>query len=65
MKCLYCGHWNRVPVNNVFIEQPSSEPQVKILIPVYEPLETLKCKNCGKTVVEPKELIRIEKSVKV
>ena len=62
MKCPNCGVWNRVPVNKIFIEQPSSEPKVKVLIPMYEPLEVVKCKKCGKIIAEPKELIRIVKS---
>jgi len=62
MKCSNCGHWNRVPVNKIFIEQPSSEPKVRVLIPMYEPLEVSKCKKCGKIIAEPKELIKIVKS---
>ena len=27
------------------------------MIPMYEPLETSKCKKCGKIIAEPKELI--------
>jgi len=42
----HCGHWNRVPVNKIFIEQPSPEPKVKVMIPMYEPLETSKCEKC-------------------
>jgi hypothetical protein len=61
MKCSSCGHWNRVPVNKVFLEQPFPEPKVKVLAPMYEPLEIVKCKKCDKTIAEPKELIRIEK----
>jgi len=62
MKYSGCGHWNRVPVNKIFLEQTSPEPKVKVLIPMYEPLETIKCKKCGKIIAEPKELIRIHKS---
>lgn len=62
MKCSNCGHWNRVPVNKVFVEQLSSEPKVKVLIPMYEPLTVSKCKKCGKVIAEPKELIRITES---
>jgi len=58
--CLSCGHWNSVPVNKIFIEQPSPEPKVKILIPMYKPLEVVKCGECGKVIAEPKELIRIK-----
>lgn len=43
MKCPHCGHWNRVPVNKIFVEQPSPEPKVKVLIIMYEPLEVVKC----------------------
>jgi len=59
MKCPNCGHWNRVPVNKIFIEQPSSEPKVKVLIPMYEPLEVVKCKRCGKVKAELSELTRV------
>jgi len=60
MKCSSCGHWNRVPVNKIFLEQPSPEPKVQVLIPMYEPLEVTKCEKCGKVLVEPKELTRIQ-----
>ena len=59
MRCRVCGHWNRVPVNKVLVEQDSPEPKVKAYIPMYEPLEVVKCKKCGKIIAEPKELIRI------
>jgi len=59
MKCSKCGYWNRIPVNKIFIEQPSSEPKVRVMIPMYEPLEVAKCEKCGKVIAEPKELIRI------
>jgi len=65
MKCLYCGHWNRIPVNKIFIEQPNPEPKVKVLIPMYEPLKVAKCKKCRKVIAEPKELIRITKFAQV
>jgi len=63
MKCPNCGHWNRVPVNKIFIEQSTSEPKVKAYIPMYEPLKTETCKKCGKAMAEPKELIRIQKAM--
>ena len=59
MKCPNCGHWNRTPVNKVFIEQPTSETKVKAYIPMYKPLEVTRCRKCGKVVAEPDELIRI------
>ena len=59
MKCPDCGHWNRIPVNKIFIEQLSSEPKVRVMIPMYESLEVAKCEKCGKVIAEPKELIRI------
>jgi len=61
MKCPSCGHWNRVQVNKLFIEQPSPEPKVKVVIPMYEPLQVSKCAKCGKVIAEPKELIKIVK----
>ena len=48
-------------MNKIFIEQPSSEPKVRVMIPMYEPLEVVKCEKCGKVIAEPKELIRIRK----
>ncbi|MDI6691585.1 MAG: hypothetical protein QME50_06980 [Candidatus Bathyarchaeota archaeon] len=45
MKCSHCGHWNRVPVNKVFIKLEISEPKVKAYIPMYEPLEVVKYKK--------------------
>ena len=54
MKCSDCGHWNRVPVNKIFIERKSPEPKVKVMIPMYEPLEVSKCEKCGKVIAEPK-----------
>jgi len=63
IKCPSCGHWNRVPVNKAFFEPDNQpEPKVKVLIPMYEPLETSKCEKCGKIIAEPKELIRIVKN---
>ena len=62
MKCSSCGHWNRVPVNKLFVEQSSPEPKVNVMIPMYEPLKVSKCKKCGRIIAEPKELIRIVKS---
>ncbi len=61
MKCSHCGHWNRVPASKIFIEQNTSDSKVKAYIRVYEPLEVVKCKKCGKVIAEPKELIRIVK----
>ena len=61
MKCSFCGYWNRVPANKIFFEQNTFDPKVKAYIHVYEPLEIVKCKKCGKVIAEPKELIRIVK----
>ena len=62
MKYSSCGHWNRVPVNKIFLEQPYyPEPKAQVLVPMYEPLEVSKCKKCGKAIAQPKELIRIQK----
>jgi len=61
MKCPNCGHWNRVPVSKVLVEQDSPEPKVKVFIPMYEPLKTETCQKCKSVIAEPKELIRIMK----
>jgi len=55
LRCKFCGYWNRVPVNKVLVEQDSPEPKVKVMIPIYEPLETSKCEKCGKIITESKE----------
>ena len=53
---------NRViPTNKIFIEQNSPEPKVKVMIPMYMPLQVSECKRCRKTIAKPKELIRIQK----
>jgi len=57
-----CGYLNSVFVSKIFFEQPNPiEPKVKVMIPMYELLETSKCEKCGKIIAEPKELIRIMK----
>jgi hypothetical protein len=38
------------------------DPKVRALIPMYKPLQVSKCEKCGKTIAEPKELIRIQKT---
>jgi hypothetical protein len=65
MKCPNCGHWNRVPVNKVLVEQDSPEPKVKVLIPMYLPLQASKCEKWGEVTAQPKELIKIEKSAEI
>jgi hypothetical protein len=62
LRCRACGHWNRVPVNKVVVEQNSSEPKAKVFIPVYEPLQVSECEKRGKIIAQPKELIRIVKT---
>ena len=53
MKCSNCGHWNRISVNKIFVEPDSPEPKVKVLIPMYEPLEVSKCKKYGNVIAGP------------
>jgi len=59
MKRSSCVHWNRIPARKIFIEQSSSEPKVRVMIPMCKPLETERCEKCGKVIAEPNELIRI------
>jgi len=35
-------------------KQKRPNPKVKVLIPMYEPLEVVKCKKCGKVITERK-----------
>jgi hypothetical protein len=62
MKCKACDYWNRIEVNKLFVQQPYPEPKVKVIVPMYEPLKVEKCAKCGKTIAEPKVLIRIMRS---
>jgi len=55
----------QIPVNKVVVEQVSSEPKVRVFIPMYEPLQVSKCEKCGKIIAQPKELIRVVKRSKI
>jgi uncharacterized Zn finger protein len=65
LRCKFCGHWNRVPVNKVLVEQDSPEPKVKVFIPMYLPLQASKCEKCGEVTAQPKELIKTVKSAEI
>ena len=45
IRCPYCSKWNRIEVNKFFLEQPSSQRKVKVLIPMYKLLEIVKDKT--------------------
>ena len=49
------------PRHKVVVLSKCPEPKVRVMIPMYEPLEVVKCEKCRKLIAEPKELIRIEK----
>ena len=61
MKCPNCGFWNRIEVNKLFVEQETSEHEIKAFIPMYEVLKVETCKKCKSVIAKPKELIRIVK----
>jgi hypothetical protein len=61
MKCPKCGHWNKIEVSKLFIEQETSEAKVKAYIPMYKPIKVENCKKCKSIIAEPRELIRITK----
>lgn len=63
IKCPYCFKWNRIRVDKIFVEQPSSEPKVRVMIPHYNPLKIERCSKCNKIIAQPNDLIRIEKKV--
>ena len=46
-------------------EQNSPEPKVKVLIPMYEPLEVSKCEKCDNIIAEREELIITHIGVKI
>lgn len=64
VKCQKCGHWNKMQVEKVFLEQPTSEEKVRAYIPMYQPLKVARCKNCGNIIGEPTVLIRILRKAK-
>jgi hypothetical protein len=57
MKYPNCGHWNSIPVNKLFIEQPSPEAKVRVMLPMYEPMKTERCKKCGKSMHQERFII--------
>jgi phage FluMu protein Com len=59
MKCPNCGYWNRIEVSKLFIEQKTSEHEIKAFIPMYEVLKVETCKKCKRVMAKTKELIRI------
>jgi len=62
MKCPKCGRWNRIEVNKLFVEQETSEHEIKAFIPMYEALKVETCKKCKNIMAAPKALIRIVKT---
>jgi len=48
----------------MFVELPSPEPKVRVMLPMHEPMKTERFKKCGKTLAEPKEQVRIVKTKK-
>ena len=48
-------------MDKVLVEQASPEPKVKIMIPMYEPLETSKCEKCGKIIGRTKRITKNRK----
>ena len=48
-------------MKKVFLEPESSEPKIKVFVPMYMPLKLENCKKCGRLIAQPKELIRIKK----
>ena len=65
MKCPNYGHWNKIPVSKVLVEQDSPEPKVKVFIPTYLPLQFSNCEKCGEVIAQPKELIKIVKNAEI
>jgi hypothetical protein len=61
MKCSACGFWNRFEAERLVAQQDTSEPEAKIVYPVYSPLKLETCKKRGKTIAKPGELIRISR----
>ena len=59
IKCPRCGYLNTISVRKVFFEPKNPESKVRIMIPMYQPLEMSKCKKCGKILTEPNTFIRI------
>jgi len=45
MKCPNGGYWSSVPVDKIFVEQPSPEAKVRVMLPMYKPLKATSCKK--------------------
>jgi len=56
MRCQACGHWNRVPVNKVVIEQNSPELRLKSSSPCMTHYKSLNVKNAAKSLLNQKSL---------
>jgi len=59
IKCSGCDRWNRVPASKIFIEQNTFDSKVKAYVRIYDSLEVVECKKCGRVITEPEEIIRI------
>ena len=59
----YLGEKRRQKDDNACM--PTLETRVKVLVPMYQPLEVSKCEKCKRVIAEPKELIRIVKSSQI
>jgi len=50
----------RVPVNKAFFEpHDQPEPEVKVIIPMFQPQRVTKCEKYRRIIAEPKVFIRI------
>ena len=43
-------------MDKIFVEQPSPEAKVRVMLLMYDPVKTERCKKCGKILAKPKEL---------
>ena len=41
-------------LDDTYLSFVDSKPKVKVLIPVHDPLEVIKCEKCGTIIAEPK-----------
>lgn len=48
MKCSNCGHWNRVRVNKIFIEQPIQSLRLRTLFQFMSLCKFLNMRNAEK-----------------
>jgi phage FluMu protein Com len=63
MQCPQCQTWNAVPVNKHAYKTTKTQTRGSSNnVTLYEPKQTIKCRNCSTTIATPQELITAKKN---